>query len=786
MARSNGNGNGCDWQGRRKLRRARAHLLARTRYADQSNSRLTTSVVMVGVVVSLVFSLLLPITGVAAGLGGYAYYTRDFPAPEKVTEKQAPRSTFFYDREGNQLYESFDPQQGRHMSVSLADLPSYVIDATLAVEDPTFYENPGFDPRSIARAFWQNFQQGDIVSGASTITQQLVRNVLFDEKERYEQSYNRKIREALLAFQLSQWYSKDEILQMYLNEIWYGHLSYGIEAASWTYFGKHARELTLAEAAFLVGLPQAPNLYDPYSNFKAAKARQEYVLDRLELHGFITIQETEEAKSAPLTFVSRDIKITSPHFVYYVEGALEQLLGLERVRQGGLRVYTTLDPHLQQLGEEAAREHIAKIKDLNANNAALVAMDPRTGEVLAMVGSVDYWDVSIQGQVNVAVADRQPGSTLKPFTYATAFEQLGWGPATVLIDQPTDFPGGQGMPPYRPKNHDLKFRGPVTVRNALAPSLNVPAVLTLQAVGVPALLQTLHRLGITSLPSDQYWGLSITLGGGEVKLLDLVYAYSAFANQGVQVGAPVPAQRQVAGQREYEPVSIARVTDEFGKVLYEYQPPAGKEVISPQIAFLISDILSDDVARSPTYGLHSFLDIGRPAVAKTGTTDDYRDGWTVGYTPQLVTGVWVGNSDNSPMKDVYGVSGAGYIWGNFMKRALESLPATPFQPPDGLVRVKTCKITGLLATSADPAVVEDWHIAGHEPRDYCYLHREQPVVQPTPSATPGAGNTPSATPGAGNTPSATPGAGATPRAGNTPTPTAGRGPSPTPTPIARR
>ena len=759
---SNGNGRRRDWQSQRKLRRARAHLLARVRYADESNASLTATTIKITVIAFIVCSLLLPVTALAAGMGGYAYYTRDFPSPEKVSERQAPRSTFFYDREGNQLFETFDPQQGRHMGVSLADLPSYVIDATLAVEDPTFYDNPGFDPRSIVRAFWQNFQQGDIVSGASTITQQLVRNVLFDEKQRYEQSYDRKIREALLAFQLSQWYSKDEILQMYLNEIWYGHLSYGIEAASWTYFGKHARELTLAEAAFLVGLPQAPNRYDPYANFREAKARQVYVLNRLELHGHITVEEAEAAKAEPLNFVSREITITSPHFVYYAQGVLEQLLGRDRVRKGGLRVYTTLDPRLQKIGEEAAAEHIAKIKHLNANNAALVAMDPRTGEVLAMVGSVDYWDESIDGQVNVAIADRQPGSTLKPFTYATAFEQLGWGPATVLIDQPTSFPGGPGSPPYAPKNHDLKFRGPVTVRNALAPSLNVPAVLALQAIGVPALLQTLHRMGITSLPSDQYWGLSITLGGGEVKLIDLVFAYSAFANGGVQVGAPVPPERQVAGMREFEPVAIAKVTDEFGNVLYEYRPPAGKEVISPQIAYLISDILSDDVARSPTYGLHSFLDIGRPAAAKTGTTDNYKDGWTVGYTPQLVAGVWVGNADNSAMKDVYGVSGAGFIWGNFMKRALESEPAMAFQRPEGLVKVKTCKITGLLATAADPAVVEDWHIAGHEPRDFCYLHREQLVVQPTPGATPG----PTATPEAATTPRPT-----TSRIVATPTPT---------------
>ncbi len=732
---NNGNGHAGERQRVRTLRRARIRMLARTRFAAMANARPTS--VFVKFVLSVIIFLVLavPVATGAAAAAGYAYYTRDFPPTDKLAERQVPRSTFIYDREGNLLFELFDSQAGRHMSVTLADLPSYVIDATLAVEDPSFYDNPGFDPRHIVRAFWQNIQEGGIVSGASTITQQLVRNVFFDEKERYEQSYNRKIKEALLAFQVSQRFSKDEILQMYLNEIWYGNLSYGIEAAAWSYFNKHARELTLAEAALLVGLPQAPNAWDPFINYRAAKARQATVLERMVINGYLTPEEAEAAKNEPLALAPRNVDIRSPHFVMYVRDLLEQRLGRDRLRQGGLRVYTTLDPRLQSLAEEAAREHIAKIKSLNANNAAVVAIDPRTGEVLAMVGSVDYWDVSIQGQVNMAVAERQPGSTLKPFTYATAFAKLGWAPSTILIDQPTDFPGGQGMPPYRPKNHDLKFRGPVTVRWALAASLNVPAVLALQAVGVPSMVQTLHRMGITSLTDVDRLGLAVTLGGGEVKLVDLVYAYAAFANNGIQVGRPVPPAERVPGMREYEPVAILKITDEMGNVLDEYRPPAGKEVISPQIAYLITDILSDDEARAPTYGRHSFLDIGRPAAAKTGTTDNYRDGWTVGYTPQLVAGVWVGNADNAPMKDVYGVSGAGYIWGTFMKRALEGMPAIPFQRPDGLVRATTCKITGQLATAACPTKVEDWHLADNVPTETCTLHPEEyqpPAHLPAP------------------------------------------------------
>ncbi|MHB1004979.1 MAG: transglycosylase domain-containing protein [Chloroflexota bacterium] len=719
----------------RVLRRARLSLLTRTHFAAMVNARPTSTLIKVTVMVFIALLLILPVTSAAAGAGAYTYYTRDFPSPETLGQNQSPRSTFIYDREGNLLYETFDSEAGRHMAVTLADLPSYVIDATLAVEDPNFYDNPGVDPRHIMRAFLQNLQEGGIASGASTITQQLVRNVFFDEKERYEQSYTRKIKEALLALQLSQWYTKDEILQSYLNEIWYGNLAYGIEAASWSFFGKHARELTLPEAALLVGLPQSPNAYDPYASFKAAKNRQSYVLDRMAVNQYITQTEADEAKTAPLAFAPRNVDIKSPHFVMYVRDQLERMLGSKRVRQGGLRIYTSLDPRLQQIAEDTAREHIATIKNLNANNAAVVAMDPRTAEVLAMVGSIDYWDDSIDGQINMAVAERQPGSTLKPITYATDMEKLGWGPATVMIDQPTDFPGGQGMPPYQPKNHDLKYRGPVTVRTALASSLNVPAVLALQAVGLPAMLEMAHRLGITSLTDPDRLGFAVTLGGGETRLIDLVFAYTAFANNGLQVGATVPAERRVAGLRDLEPVSIVKITDEVGNVIYDYKPPAGKEVLSPQIAYLITDILSDDEARSPTYGRQSFLYIDRPAAAKTGTTDNYRDGWTIGYTPQLVTGVWVGNADNTPMKDVYGVSGAGYIWGKFMRRALEGVPAAAFQrPSNGLVRATTCPITGQLVTAACPTKVEDWHLADSVPHDQCTLHQEQYAPPSRPAA----------------------------------------------------
>ncbi len=730
------------------------------------NTRVTSTLLKVMFALTLVTLLVLPVVAVAAAAGTYSYLTRDFPSPGKLSEltATATRSTFIYDRNGSLLYESFDPEQGRHMSVTLADLPTYVIEATLAVEDPNFYDNPGFDPRHILRAVLQNLQSGSIRSGASTITQQLVRNVFFDEAQRYEQSYTRKAKEAILAFQISQYYSKDEILQTYLNEIWYGNLAYGIESASWSFFNKHARELSLAEAALLVGLPQAPNAYNPYTAFKAAKERQAVVLDRMVINGYITETEAEEAKSAPLALAPRNFELHSPHFVFYVLEQLREQLGDKRMKQGGLRVYTSLDPKLQEMALESARDHIATIRDRNANNAAMVVIDPRTAEILAMVGSVDYWDETINGQINMATTDRQPGSTLKPLTYVTAFEKLGWGPATIIVDEKTDFPDGANRPPYSPNNHDMQFRGPVTVRAALAPSLNVPAVKALQAIGLPSLLDTAHRMGITSLRNeDNTLGLAVTLGGGEVKLVDLVYAYTVFANNGLQVGEPVPEHLRQSGMRELGPVSVVRVTDEMGNTIAGYQPNPGVQVLSPQASYMITDILSDDVARSPTYGLNSFLDIGRPAAAKTGTTDNYRDGWTVGYTPQMVVGVWVGNADNTPMKDVYGVSGAGYIWGNFMKKALANEPPISFTVPDsGIIKATTCSISGNLATAACPTKVEDWHFQDKVPRESCTLHIIRPTPIPTLTPTPSAKPTAPAagTPAAGNTPA--PGASATP------------------------
>ncbi len=649
----------------------------------------------------------------ALAAGALLFFTKDLPSPDAVVKRDVFQSTLIFDRNGELLYEIWDPQGGRRQVVPLSEMPGYLVAATLATEDANFYTNPGFDLKSMIRAAVQNFLGQEIVSGASTITQQLIRNTMMDPKERYAPSYERKLKEIVLAYRLSQKYTKDQILEWYLNEIYYGNLAYGVEAAAQSYFGKPAKELDLAESAMLAGLPQAPSDYNPLINLKAAKERQAEVLDLMVYHGYINAQEAAKAKAEPLKFVTKQADIKAPHFVMYVRELLEKEFGREKLYYGGLRVYTSLDYNMYLALKKAARDHIAEIKKQNANNAAAVTIDPKTGEILAMLGSVDYNDPKISGQINMALAERQPGSALKPFTYADAFAN-GLYPATVVIDQPWEFPGGAGQPPYRPMNYDNRWHGPVTLRQALAQSLNIPAVLVLESVGIKNLLNTLHEVGITSLNDENRYGLSLTLGGGEVKLLDLTFAYATLANGGVQVGEKVPDSELKPGFSEYRPVAILKVVDSDGNVLKDYKPPPGKQIISPQIAWLITDILSDDEARAPTYGRNSVLKLSRPAAAKTGTTDDNRDSWTMGYTPDLVTGVWVGNDDDTPMRNVFGASGAGYIWHYAMEEMLKDKPVSIFEQPSGIVRATVYAMVGQQPYKYIP--VTDWFIEGTVPQ----------------------------------------------------------------------
>ncbi|HEX5415993.1 MAG TPA: penicillin-binding protein 1C, partial [Chloroflexota bacterium] len=705
------------------------------------------SVVALGAALATTFivSVILVATiGFGAGGDLYSYLTRDLPPADEVFSKAQFQSVLIYDRKGRLLYEMVDPQGGRRNIVHLSDMPPALIDATLSTEDSTFYTNPGVDPVGILRAVGQDIIHRRLESGASTITQQLVRNVVMTPEERVSQSPSRKIEEAILAIRVTQRYSKDEILERYLNEIPYGNQAYGVEAASETYFNKPVRQLTLGEAALIAGLPQAPSAYDPYQYPQDAKARQREVLSLMVKHGYITQDQADAAAAQPLNYQSKPTQLQAPHFVMYIQNELEQRYTREQIYQSGLRVYTSLDLDLQHQAETIAQQQLSSLKQDNANNAALIAMDPRTGEVLAMLGSLDFWNDSIQGQINMAITDRQPGSTLKPFTYLYAFDHKMAQPASILNDSPIQYSGGAGQPAYEPHDADLKFRGPVTVRRALANSLNVPAVEMLNRIGIGSLLLTMHQFGVTSLNQPPgYYGLPLTLGDGPVKLLDLTFAYAGLANQGVQIGQPVASPQP--DQRQFAPVSILRVTDAQGKVLYNYQPPAGARLASPQATWLIDDILSDDEARAETFGAHSYLELDRPAAVKTGTTENFQDSWTVGFTPQLVVGVWVGNTNDQPMKNVEGARGAGRIWNAFMEAALKGQPKPQFSRPSGLVRATVDATTGLRPVPGRPTVT-DWFIESMLPTESAPLPTPTPAPTDTPVPPPTETPVPSPTP----------------------------------------
>jgi 1A family penicillin-binding protein len=639
----------------------------------------------------------------------YAIVARDLPAPSELQQRAAKfNSTRIVDRNGKLLYELNDPNEGRRIAIPIQQMPRNLLLATLATEDPSFYINAGFDPLGILRALFNVIVRGREVGG-STITQQLVKNVY----ERSERTVSRKVSEIFLAQEITRQYPKDTILEIYLNEIYYGNLAYGIEAAAQTYFGKSAKELTLAEASFLAGLPQAPAYYDPYQNFAEAKERQRQVLNFMAREGLqeavwrdgarihLSVEEVRDAYYNQKPQQVEDLRplrtlnvINAPHVVNYVRQELEEKYGAQDLYRLGLTVQTSFDLNWQNTAERIARAHIDKIKSLNATNAALVALDANTGELRAMLGSIDFYSQEIGGQVNVALRPRQPGSSIKPVTYLAAFER-GWTPATLILDNPTKFPSKPQV--YEPRNYDSKFHGFLTVRDALANSYNIPAVKALQFVGVKEMIAMAERLGIKSLSGKNYDDnyLSLTLGGGEVTLLELTSAYSVFANQG----------------RRLPPVSILKVTDGAGKALEEYKPPPAPQLVAPAFAYFITDILQDNTARIPTFGANSALKLSRPAAAKTGTTNDSRDNWILGYTADgLVVGVWVGNNNNSAMRGTSGSTGAAPIWHDFIEEVTKGTPVKNFTPPPELVQQQICSDTGFLATDLCPKKRNDWFL----------------------------------------------------------------------------
>ena len=620
-------------------------------------------------------------------------------------------TTRIYDRNGNLIYEILDPNAGRRTFTPLENISPYVIAATIATEDKDFYTNPGFDLWGIMRAFWQNYTTGRVVSGASTITQQLARSLLLSPEERSQVTTQRKTREIVLAAEITRKYSKDEILELYLNEIYFGNIAYGIEAAAETYFNTSADQLNLAQASFLAGLPQAPAVYDVFTNREGALLRHQDVVNlmyqlssdrscirvnqwdvpiciRLD-EAVAAVQEIEN-----FSFVQHPVNMPFPHWVNFIRMQLEAQFDPQTIYRSGFKVYTTLDPELQNYAQSAVKAQVEKLVDNNATDGALIAIRPATGEILAMVGSADFYNEAISGQVNMAISPRQPGSSIKPLTYTAAFEK-GWTPATVIWDVPSEFPPS-GNPedtrdPWEPVNYDGKFHGPIRARTALGSSYNVPAVKVLNFVGIydnpetsekDGFIAFAERMGISTFVRDDY-GLSLTLGGGDVSLLELTGAFSIFANSGV---------RQA-------PFSITKIVDHFGKLVYERESTAGEQVIRADHAYLISDILSDNNARSPAFGRDSILNLPYQVAVKTGTTNNFNDNWTLGYTPDIAIGVWIGNADYTPMKNVSGVTGAAPLWADVIQweinRTMGGTP-TSFKRPDNIEDIVICKASGTI------------------------------------------------------------------------------------------
>lgn len=626
----------------------------------------------------------------------FLYVAKDLPNPKTIGQVRPIQSTKIYDRTGTVLLYEVHGEQKRTV-VPTDQISQNIKDATVAIEDANFYRHRGVDARGILRAVWANLRGGHVSQGGSTITQQFIKKSLLTSSR----TFARKIKEAVLAIEMEWFYRKDQILSFYLNQIPYGANAYGIEAASQTYFGKSASELTLAEAAALAALPQAPSYYSPRGNQpEELLKRKDLVLTKMAEQGYITEAERDAAKAEPLVFRLTYETITAPHFVFWIRGQLEERYGPEVIETGGLRVITTLDMKLQEIGERVVREGAERNEKLyKAGNAALAAIDPKTGQVRAMVGSRNYFDREHDGNVNVALRPRQPGSAFKPFAYATAFKK-GFTPDTVLFDVPTNFSTNPAEP-YAPGNYDDRVRGPVTMRRALAQSLNIPSVKTLYLAGVNDTIDTAEALGITTLKDRSRFGLALVLGGGEVKLLELAGAYGALSQDGMR----------------HPTVGILRVENASGEVLEAWRDES-RRVLEPQIARLVTDILADNQSRAPVFGERSSLFFpDRPVAAKTGTTENYRDAWILGYTPSLVAGVWTGNNDGKSMiKGGAGVAAAGPVWHAFMAEALKDTPVESFVKPDPVPATKAIlrgepyvetvavvdRISGKLATDQTP------------------------------------------------------------------------------------
>jgi penicillin-binding protein 1C len=652
--------------------------------------------------------------GLVAGLIAvavvFAWVSRDLPDPHRLLNRRVQATTKIWDRTGkNLLYEIHGAQ--KRTLVELDQVASVAVKAAIVSEDRNFYEHKGFQLRSLFRAFLQAFRRGR-VEGTSTITQQLIKNAILTN----ERALSRKAKELILAYQIERKFSKDEILKMYFNEIPYGSTAYGIESAAQTYFGKSAKDLEAAESALLAAMVRAPSRLSPYGTHKEELLWwQRFILDGMAEEGYLTKEEAEAAKTVDVIALIKPRRdaIYAPHFVLHVKELLSEKYGEREVENGGLNVITTLDFDKQKLAEEVVTNGMENVRAYGGSNAALLAMEAKSGQVLAMVGSADYFDKEHDGNVNVTLRPRQPGSSFKPIVYAAAFEK-GYTPNTVVFDVNTSFPTDLGTP-YEPKNYDLSEHGPVTLKKALAGSLNIPAVKALYLVGIDKAIDSAEKMGYSTLKDRSRFGLSLVLGGAEVKLVEHVAAFAVFATEGTYRA----------------PAYILRVDGPDGKPLEEWKDEPRREVLSVQTARNINNILSDNAARAYIFGEKNYLTLpDRPVAAKTGTTNRFVDAWTMGYTPGLVAGVWVGNNDNTEMKSkADGSRVAAPIWQEFMKKAHEGAAIEPFAPPDpivtgkpvldgqaGEIKVRIDKFSDLLASQDTPesAVIERTYRQAHD------------------------------------------------------------------------
>lgn len=648
-----------------------------------------------------IFALLV----IAALVASYFFILRDIPSTATIGTTNYPQSSKIYDRNGKLLYTVFTTRN--QTFIPFAKIPRNLIEATIAIEDREFYKHGAIDLRGITRAAVSILLKKQ-VQGGSTLTQQLVKATLLTP----EQTITRKVKEIILSFIVEFIYSKNKILEMYLNQVSYGGTAWGVGAASYVYFDKSVDKLNLAESAFLAGLPQAPSTYSSFgSHPELGRARQLEVLKAMRGQNYITAAQEKEAEAYQLKFSKIQNRIEAPHFVFYVKDLLVQKYGQRMVDQGGLSVTTSLDLDIQNYAQASVSAEIADLARDNVSNGAALVTNPATGEILAMVGSRNYFDTEIDGNVNVAISRRQPGSSIKPINYATGLVK-GYTAATPFIDARICFQGFGGQPPYCPVNYDGKFHGVEQMRFALANSFNIPAVKMLKLNGVDAMIATASAMGITTFDAPERYGLSLTLGGGEVLMTDMAQAFGVFANGGYKI----PLQ------------PILKVTDSHGKTLEEYKPPIsplfGKKVLEPGVTFIISQILSDNGARAQEFGTNSPLRIANyPVSVKTGTTNDFRDNWTIGYTPSVLVAVWVGNNDNKPMSGIVsGITGAAPIWHDIMAHLLSGKPPEAQSKPDNVYGKTICSTSGLVppadGTPDRCPTRFEYFIRGTEPRQF--------------------------------------------------------------------